>query len=116
MKMQVQDRNGAGPNALQGAIDNLVIAGRSDPRLVSVYSTYFANEPQLYIDVNREKAKAAGVVLNDVFQTLQVYLGSAYANDITRFGRNWQVNVQADASFRRSPADIGKLQVRQSKQ
>jgi multidrug efflux pump len=97
---------------LQGAIDNLVIAGRADPRLVSVYSTYFANEPQLYIDINREKAKAAGVALNDVFQTLQVYLGSAYANDITRFGRNWQVNVQADASFRRTPADIGKLQVR----
>jgi multidrug efflux pump len=112
MKMQVQDRNGAGATALQGAIDNLVIAGRADPRLVSVYSNYFANEPQLYIDINREKAKAAGVALNDVFQTLQVYLGSAYANDITRFGRNWQVNVQADASFRRTPADIGKLQVR----
>lgn len=112
MKMQVQDRNGAGPNALQGAIDNLVIAGRSDPRLVGVYSNYFANEPQLYIDINREKAKAAGVALNDVFQTLQAYLGSAYANDITRFGRNWQVNVQADAAFRRTPADIGKLQVR----
>jgi multidrug efflux pump len=112
MKMQVQDRNGSGPTALQGSIDNLVIAGRADPRLVSVYSNYFANEPQLYIDINREKAKAAGVALNDVFQTLQVYLGSAYANDITRFGRNWQVNVQADANFRRTPADIGKLQVR----
>ena len=115
MKMQVQDRNGAGPNALQGAIDNLVIAGRSDPRLVGVYSNYFANEPQLYIDINREKAKAAGVALNDVFQTLQAYLGSAYANDITRFGRNWQVNVQADAGFRRNTADIGKLQVRNQK-
>jgi multidrug efflux pump len=115
MKMQVQDRSGVGPNAMQGAVENLVVAGRADPRLVSAYSNFFANEPQLYVDINREKAKAAGVALNDLFQTLQAYLGSAYANDITRFGRNWQVNVQADAGFRRTPEDIGKLQVRNQK-
>jgi multidrug efflux pump len=112
MKMQVQDRSGVGPNALQGAVENLLVAGRADPRLASSYSNFSANEPQLYLDINREKAKAAGVALGDVFQTLQAYLGSAYANDITRFGRNWQVNVQADASFRKTPADIGMLQVR----
>ncbi len=112
MKMQVQDRAGAGPSALQGAIENLVASGRTEPRLVGTYSSYSANEPQLYIDINREKAKSAGVALNDVFQTLQIYLGAAYANDITRFGRNWQVNVQADAQFRATAADIGRLQVR----
>lgn len=112
MKMQVQDRAGIGPAALQGALENLVASGAAEPRLVGTYSSYSANEPQLYIDINREKAKSAGVALNDVFQTLQIYLGAAYANDITRFGRNWQVNLQADASFRATAADIGRLQVR----
>ena len=112
MKMQVQDRAGIGPSALQGALENLVASGAAEPRLTGTYSSYSANEPQLYIDINREKAKSAGVALNDVFQTLQIYLGAAYANDITRFGRNWQVNLQADAAFRASAADIGRLQVR----
>jgi len=112
MKMQIQDRAGAGPSALQGALENLVEAANAEPRLVGSYSSYSANEPQLYVDINREKAKAAGVPLNDVFQTLQIYLGSAYANDITRFGRNWQVSVQADSRFRANPADISRLQVR----
>jgi multidrug efflux pump len=83
-----------------------------EPRLAGTYSSYSANEPQLFVDINREKAKSAGVALNDVFQTLQIYLGSAYANDITRFGRNWQVNVQADTQFRSNPVDIGRLKVR----
>src|SRR5581483_4448468 len=65
-----------------------------------------------YLDVDRRKAKALGVSLDDVFQTLQIYLGSAYANDFTRFGRNWQVNVQADAAYRVAPDDIGELKVR----
>ncbi len=112
MKMQVQDRAGVGPSALQGAMENLVASGRAEPRLVGTYSSYSANEPQLYIDINREKAKSAGVALNDVFQSLQTYLGASYANDITRFGRNWQVNVQAEPRFRAQAADIGRLQVR----
>jgi multidrug efflux pump len=112
MKMQVQDRAGAGPAALQGALENLVNAASHEPRLAGTYSSYSANEPQLYVDINREKAKAEGVPLNDVFQTLQIYLGSAYANDITRFGRNWQVSVQADTPFRANPEDVGRLQVR----
>lgn len=112
MKMQVQDRAGTGPAALQGAIENLVASGRAEPRLTGTYSSFTANEPQLYIDINREKAKSAGVALNDVFQTLQIYLGGAYANDVTKFGRNWQVNLQADSRFRADAADIGRLQVR----
>ncbi|XZE46070.1 efflux RND transporter permease subunit [Pirellulaceae bacterium SH467] len=114
MKMQVQDRAGAGPQALQGALANLTESAKVEPRLTGSYSNFTANEPQLFIDINREKAKAAKVALNDVFSTLQIYLGSAYANDITRFGRNWQVSLQADSSFRAKPTDIGRLKVRNS--
>src|SRR5262249_16780930 len=87
-------------------------SGNAQPGLVGLFSSFRASQPQLFVDVNRSKAKSLGVPLNDVFDTLQLYLGSAYANDFTRFGRNWQVNVQADSSFRVRPEDIGKVQVR----
>jgi multidrug efflux pump len=111
-KMQVQDRADTGPEALQGAVENVIRGGASQPGLVGLFSTYRASQPQLYLDVDRAKAKALGVSLDDVFQTLQIYLGSAYANDFTRFGRNWQVNVQADAAYRVDPDSIGQLKVR----
>jgi multidrug efflux pump len=76
-KMQVQDRSGAGPLALQGAVGNVIGKGNSQPGLVGLFSSFSANQPQLYVDVDRVKAKKAGVSLNDVFDTLQVYLGSA---------------------------------------
>jgi multidrug efflux pump len=113
-KMQVQDRSGAGLEALQGAVANVVSKGNSQPGLVGLFSSFSANQPQLYVDVDRVKAKRQGVALNDVFETLQVYLGSAYVNDITLFNRNWQVNVQADARYRLHPEDVGKLRVRNS--
>jgi multidrug efflux pump len=111
-KLQVQDRGDAGPDALQGSVENMIRAGAAQPGLVGLFSSYRATQPQLYLDVDRAKAKALGVSLNDVFQTLQIYLGSAYANDFTRFGRNWQVNLQADAAYRVDPSDIGELKVR----
>ena len=111
-KLQVQDRADAGPEALQGAVETMIGAGTAQPGLVGLFSSFRASQPQLYLDVDRAKAKALGVSLNDVFQTLQIYLGSAYANDFTRFGRNWQVNVQADAAYRVDPGDIGQLKVR----
>ena len=107
-KMQVQDRSGAGLEALQGAVANVVGKGNSQPGLVGLFSSFSANQPQLYVDVDRVKAKRQGVALNDVFETLQVYLGSAYVNDITLFNRNWQVNVQADAQL--PPACRGRRQ------
>ena len=112
LKMQVQDRGAAGPAALQDAVSNLAEKGNAQPGLTGLFSTFRATQPQLYLDVDRAKAKSAGVAISDVFETLQIYLGSAYANDFTRFGRNWQVNVQADSEFRVSPEDIGKLKVR----
>jgi multidrug efflux pump len=79
---------------------------------VGLFSTFRANEPQLYADVDRAKAKTQGVTISELFDTLQVYLGSAYVNDFTRFGRNWQVYAQADSQFRRRIEDIKKLKVR----
>jgi multidrug efflux pump len=111
-KLQVQDRADAGFEALQGAVENVIRGGEAQPGLVGLFSSFRASQPQLYVDIDRTKAKALGVALDDVFATLQVYLGSAYVNDFTRFGRNWQVNVQADAAFRIRPEDIGALKVR----
>jgi multidrug efflux pump len=111
-KLQVQDRSGAGLEALQGAVANVAGKGNSQPGLVGLFSSFSANQPQLYVDVDRVKAKKQGVALSDVFQTLQVYLGSAYVNDITLFNRSWQVNVQADARYRLRPEDVGRLRVR----
>ncbi|QDT39351.1 efflux RND transporter permease subunit [Stratiformator vulcanicus] len=111
-KLQVRDRAGAGYAALQGATQALAAEANAQPGLVGLFSTFSANQPQLFIDVDREKAKAAGVPLSTVFGTLQAYLGSAYVNDFTRFGRNWQVTVQADAKYRLRSDDIGRLEVR----
>jgi multidrug efflux pump len=111
-KMQVLDRTGLGMETLEGSVANVIAKGNSQPGLVGLFSSFSANQPQLYVDVDRVKAKKQGVALNDVFETLQVYLGSAYVNDITLYNRNWQVNVQADARYRLRAADVGKLQVR----
>ena len=111
-KMQIQDRGDATPEELQGIVDNVIQTGRTQPGLVGLFSTFRANEPQLYADVDRAKAKTQGVTISELFDTLQVYLGSAYVNDFTRFGRNWQVYAQADSQFRRRIEDIKKLKVR----
>ena len=113
-KLQVQDRGGLGPEYLQGITRELSEAGNAQPGLVGVNSTFRANQPQIYLDIDRVKAKAMQVPLNEVFSALQTYLGSVYVNDFTRFGRNWQVNVQADSRFRSNIGDIGRLQIRNS--
>ncbi len=96
-------------------MQNLVSKGNLQPGLVGLFSSFRADQPQLFVDINRKQAKALDVNLTDLFNTLQVYLGSSYVNDVTLFGRNWQVNVQADAKFRVTPDDIGKLKVRNNK-
>jgi len=83
--------------------------------LLGLFSSFSVNQPQLYVDIDREKAKAMKVSLDDVNQTLQNYLGAAYVNDITLFNRNWQVYVQADTRFRQRVEDIGKLETRNAK-
>ena len=111
-KLQVQDQRGAGLRALQGAVRNLADQGNSDPRLVGLFSSFTVNQPQLFVEIDRDKLKSQKVSLNDVNLTLQTYLGGLYVNDVTLFNRNWQVNVQADAPFRMRVEDIGRLEVR----
>jgi multidrug efflux pump len=111
-KLQVQDLRGAGLRALQGAVQNLADRGNADPRLVGLFSSFSANQPQLFVEIDREKLKSQKVSLNDVNLTLQAYLGSFYVNDLTKFNRNWQVNVQAEPRSRMRIEDIGELQVR----
>jgi multidrug efflux pump len=111
-KVQVQDRRAAGLPALQGGVQALAAAGREDPAIAALFSSFSVNQPQLHIEIDREKAKALGISLKDVNLTLQTYLGSIYVNDFTFQNRNWQVNVQADPSFRTRVEDIGRLEVR----
>ncbi len=111
-KMQIQDRSGLGLEALEASVANVIDKANAQPRLVGLFSTFSTNQPQFYVDADRNKAQAQGVDLDTVFDTLQVYLGSAYVNDITLYNRNWQVNVQADARYRLRSQDVGKLKVR----
>ncbi|HMK15211.1 MAG TPA: multidrug efflux RND transporter permease subunit [Burkholderiales bacterium] len=114
-KMQVQDQGGAGPQALQAAAQKLANAANKQPGLQGVFTSFRANVPQLYLDVDRVKAKSMQVPLSDVFSTLQIYLGSLYVNDFNLFGRTYQVRVQADAPFRLSDEDIRSLKTRNAK-
>jgi multidrug efflux pump len=114
-KLQVQDRRGAGLQALQESVQQLAAESNNDRRLVGLFSSFSVNQPQLYVDIDREKAKAMQVSLDDINQTLQSYLGAAYVNDVTLFNRNWQVYVQADSRYRLRVEDIGKLETRNAK-
>ncbi len=111
-KMQIQDRGDAGLEVLEGVVQELAVAANAQPGLVGCFTTFRASQPQLFLDVDRTKVKTMGVALRDVYTTLQSCLGSTYVNDFTAFGRNWQVNVQADTSFRQRIGDIGRLRVR----
>ncbi|MDZ4686062.1 MAG: efflux RND transporter permease subunit [Planctomycetaceae bacterium] len=111
-KVQVEDRSAAGPALLEEAVTSLAEAIQSQPGVAVAFSTYRANQPQLFVEIDREKVKAQKIALSDVFDTLQIFLGSGYANDFTFYGRNWQVNLQADAPYRTQMDDIGKLKVR----
>jgi multidrug efflux pump subunit AcrB len=111
-KIVVEDRGDVGPKALQEVADAVVSAGRESPDLQGAFTSYRANTPWLYLNIDRITAKAMGVSLGELFNVLQVYLGSLYVNDFNRFGRTWQVNVQADAGFRRQIEDLKQLQIR----
>jgi multidrug efflux pump len=111
-KLQVEDRAGAGFSALQAATYQLMMAANQDKRLSSALSTFRAGVPQVLLDVDRAKAKSMQVPLNNVWDTLQIYLGSLYVNDFTRFGRPYQVTIQADAAFRSKPQDVVNLKTR----
>jgi hydrophobe/amphiphile efflux-1 (HAE1) family protein len=114
-KMQVQDRAGRGtPQELQDATDKLIAAARQSPDVEgrSLLTTFRANVPQLYVDVDRAKAKSQGVSMTSLFDTLQIYLGSLYVNDFNFLGRTYQVVAQAEPQFRATAEDIRQLQTR----
>ena len=110
--LYVQDRAELGYGALQTAINTLSGAVMQTPGMHFPISSYQANVPQLEVQVDRDKAKAQGVALTDLFSTLQTYLGSSYVNDFNRFGRTWRVMAQADGEFRDSVEDIANLRTR----
>ncbi|MCW5647193.1 MAG: efflux RND transporter permease subunit, partial [Sphingopyxis sp.] len=113
-KLQLQDRTGQGEQALFGAVLEVLAQVQTKPesKVGTPYSTYDINVPQLYADVDRVKAKQMGVALRDVYDTLQINLGSLYVTDFNRFGRTYQVIVQADAAHRASADNIPELKTR----
>jgi len=111
-KLELEDRAGLGEEALNDATQALLGRAYQTPELAGLFSSYRINVPQLEVEVDREKVKREGISLTDLFQTMQVYLGSVYANDFNRFGRTYQVKVQADAQFRATADNIAQLKVR----
>lgn len=111
-KMQIEDRAGLGYQALDQATKDFLAQAGKAPELAGLFSSFQINVPQIFADIDRPKAQQLGVAVTDVFDTLQIYLGSLYVNDFNAFGRTYSVRVQADAAFRAMPEDIGKLQVR----
>jgi multidrug efflux pump len=111
-KLQIEDRAGLGNQTLDEATKAVIAKAYQTPELAGIFSSFQINVPQLYADLDRAKAEQLGVSVTDVFETLQVYLGSLYVNDFNAFGRTYSVRVQADAQFRSKPEDIGQLKVR----
>ncbi len=111
-KLELEDRAGLGEAELSRATEALLTRGYQTPQLAGLFSGFRINVPQLYVDVDREKAKQQGISLTDLFQTMQIYLGSVYVNDFNRFGRTYQVIVQADAPYRATADNIAQLKVR----
>ncbi|MDB5659445.1 MAG: multidrug efflux transporter permease subunit [Cypionkella sp.] len=111
-KMQIEDRAGLGYQALDKATKDFLAQASQAPELAGLFSSFQINVPQIFTDIDRPKAQQLGVAVTDVFDTLQIYLGSLYVNDFNAFGRTYSVRVQADAAFRALPEDIGRLQVR----
>ncbi|MGE4476276.1 MAG: efflux RND transporter permease subunit [Stutzerimonas sp.] len=114
-RVQVQDRGNLGYEELYKQVQNVIAKSADYPELAGLFTSYQVNVPQVDADIDREKAKTHGVAIDDIFDTMQVYLGSLYANDFNRFGRTYQVNVQADQKFRLAPEQIGQLKVRNNR-
>ena len=114
-EMQIQDRAGVGLEALQNTCNELMFIGQNDPVINIRNSSLTTNVPQLYIDIDRTKAKSLDIPLTNIFGTLQAHLGSAYANDMNLFGRTYRVMIQADPKYRNKVEGILKLQVRNNK-
>ena len=114
-RVQIQDRANLGYDELYKETQNIIAKSRQVPELAGLFTSYQVNVPQVEANIDREKAKTHGVAIDEIFDTMQVYLGSLYANDFNRFGRTYQVNVQADQQFRLEAEQIGQLKVRNNR-
>jgi multidrug efflux pump len=116
-KLQIEDRGDAGYEALNTTVNAVLGQARQNPVLNpwKTYSLYGINSPQIYVNLDRTKAKQLGINIGAVYEAMQVYLGSAYVNDFNKFGRTYRVYVQADAQFRSEAEDIAQLQTRNDK-
>ncbi|UCD81464.1 MAG: efflux RND transporter permease subunit, partial [Desulfobacterales bacterium] len=111
-QMQLEDRADVGLEELQKMVQEMIQDGNAQSALTNLNTTFRADVPQLFAEVDRTKAKTLNIPLDSVFNTLQTYLGSYYVNDFNKFGRTWQVKVQADHQFRLEAQDIRQLDVR----
>ena len=111
-KLYLEDRASLGYEALDGATKAFMAKAYQAPELAGMFSSYRVNVPQIYADVDRTRARQLGVPVTEIFDTMQIYLGSLYVNDFNRFGRTYSVRVQADAPYRARAEDIGTLKVR----
>ena len=113
-KMMLEDRTGRGLPVLEQAMWQLAGAANQEPATESVFSFFETNTPQLYADIDRERVERLGVPVSEVFNALEVYLGSSFVNDFSYLGRTFRVTAQADAPYRMEPDDIGRIRVRNS--
>jgi multidrug efflux pump subunit AcrB len=111
-KVVIEDRGDLGSKSLQEVAERAIDAGQRTPGLRDLFTSFRSDTPWLFLDIDRTAARTMGVPMSEVFNTLQVYLGSLYVNDFNRFGRTWQVNVQAAPAFRRDIEDLKQLKVR----
>jgi multidrug efflux pump subunit AcrB len=111
-RLILEDRAEVGPETMQEVADQVVEAGNESEALRGLFTSFRAATPWLFLDIDRTKARTMGVPMSEVFDSLQVYVGSYYVNDFNRFGRTWQVNAQADARFRESAEALKQIKVR----
>jgi multidrug efflux pump subunit AcrB len=111
-KIVIEDRGDTGLKSLQGTAEKIIDRGQQTPGLQELFTSFRADTPWLFLDIDRTATRTKGVPMTEVFNTLQVYLGSLYVNDFNKFGRTWQVNVQGAAHFRRNIEDLAQLKVR----
>ena len=111
-KLQLEDRASLGYEQMDGAVKAFMAKAYQTPELAGMFTSWQVNVPQLYADIDRTKARQLGVPVTDIFETMQIYLGSLYANDFNKFGRTYSVRVQADAPYRARAEDVGLLKVR----
>ncbi|KPU90806.1 transporter [Variovorax paradoxus] len=111
-KLQIEDRASVGYDQMDAAVKAFMAKAYAAPELTGMFTSWQVNVPQLYADIDRTKARQLGVPVTDIFDTMQIYLGSLYANDFNKFGRTYSVRVQADAPYRARAEDVGLLKVR----